>query len=61
MINKIGDSATEPERPEIPGFDIEKFTQDLYGSVEQDESGEVDIPVDIHATFSECLLAFEPC
>ena len=40
---------------------VNKFTQDLDEYFEQDDAGEVDIPIDTHATFSECMLAFVPC
>jgi len=40
---------------------VNKFTQDLDEYFEQDESGEVDIPIDTRAALSECMLAFVPC
>ncbi len=51
----------EPGRPETPCFEVNNFTQDIDEYFEQDEDGEVDIPVDTHAAFSERMLAFAPC
>jgi len=59
--NKNGDSGDEPWNPETPILNYDQLFQDLDDYFEQDEGGEVDIPIDAHATFSECMLTSEPC
>lgn len=56
----IKNSNDEPGRSETPCFDVNMFTQDLDEYFEKDEGGELDIPIDKHATLSESMLTSEP-